>query len=265
MPDAPLIIESVRMTVVLITGAAKRIGRFLAEYCLKRGYDVAVHCHTSIVEAEVLVTHLAARYPKQRVQVFQADLRSCDAINHLMNTVNTVFGQCDVLINNASTFFLDSLESTTEELWDSHNTVNVKAPLFLAKAFVKAFNERVVDEHQSSEMTATIINMIDQRVLNVTPHFLTYSVSKFALWGLTQVLARELAPRIRVNAIAPGAVLPSLGQTEDQLYEKSKQFPLGHPIELDDLGRALTFILTTKSITGQLFALDAGQHMGWRF
>ena len=253
------------MTVVLITGAARRIGRFFTEYCLSQGYDVAVHCHTSVVEATALTNEIRVRYPTQRVQVFQADLRCCEAIDGLIDGVCTAFGQCDVLINNASIFTRDSLGSTTEELWDAHHAVNVKAPLFLAKAFVKAFNERATDKHYPSEIMPAIINIIDQRVLNLTPYFLTYSVSKYALWGVTQVLARQLAPRIRVNAIAPGIVLPSSGQTEDQFYEKSMQLPLGQPIELDDLGKALTFILTTESVTGQLFALDAGQHMGWRF
>ena len=253
------------MTVVLITGAAKRIGRFFTEHCLSQGYDVAVHCHASVLQATALTNEMRVRYPKQRVQVFQADLRCCDAINDLMDRVCGVFGSCDVLVNNASVFIHDSLESATEELWDSHHAVNVKAPLFLAKAFVKAFNERTADKHYLSEIRPAIINIIDQRVLNLTPYFLTYSVSKYALWGLTQVLARELAPRIRVNAIAPGIVLPDSWQTEDQFYEKSMQLPLGQPIELDDLGKAFSFILTTESVTGQLFALDAGQHMGWRF
>lgn len=248
------------MAVVLVTGGAKRIGKSIVEQCVKNGHNVAIHYNTSEKEALCLVQELSDLYPNQIIKAFCADLNDIDALPRLMSLIVKQFGYCDVLINNASTFEYDTLETVNPQDWDFHNNVNAKAPLFLAKAFV---NELKALNAQSN--TGNIINIIDQRVWNLTSHFLTYSISKTALWAMTQILALELAPRIRVNAIGPGPTLPNMCQTQTQFDDSVAQIPLKAATALPDFGNTIEFILNTKSITGQMIALDGGQHMGWGF
>ncbi|MDP4725084.1 MAG: SDR family oxidoreductase [Alphaproteobacteria bacterium] len=248
------------MTVVLVTGGAKRIGKSIAEQCAAKGHNVAIHYNTSEPEALDLVQALSDCYPNQIIKSFKADLNDIDSLPRLMSAVVNQFGYCDVLINNASTFEYDTLSSVEPESWDFHNNVNAKAPLFLAKAFVNELRSLNAQVH-----TGNIINIIDQRVWNLTSHFLTYSVSKVALWAVTQILALELAPLIRVNAIGPGPTLPNVNQTQKQFDDSVAQIPLKTPTALYDFGNTIEFILNTNSLTGQMIALDGGQHMGWGF
>jgi NAD(P)-dependent dehydrogenase (short-subunit alcohol dehydrogenase family) len=246
------------MAVIFVTGGAKRIGKSIVEQCMANGHDVAIHYHSSAIEVEILVKTMSVGYPKQRVKAFQADLNCMESIINLMSRVVNDFGFCDVLINNASTFEYDALETATTDHWDLHNNINAKAPLFLSKAFVDGLKKR-------TNASGNIINIIDQRVLNLTSHFLTYSISKAALWAMTQILALELAPLIRVNAIGPGPTLPSVHQTQSQFDASVDNIPLKKAVPLNDFGRAIEFLLNTSSITGQMIALDGGQHMGWGF
>lgn len=248
------------MAVILVTGGAKRIGRAIVEQCMHNGHHVAFLYHTSEAEAYSLVQDLSLQYPKQKIKAFLTDLKDVCAFPELMVSVAKEFGHCDVLINNASTFEYDRLSSVTPENWDFHTNINAKAPLFLAKAFVTEL--KTGSEQQNC---GNIINIIDQRVWNLTSHFLTYSISKSALWAMTQILALELAPFIRVNAIGPGPTLPSVHQTQAQFDDSVQQIPLKSPTALHDFGRTIEFILNTNSMTGQMIALDGGQHMGWSF
>lgn len=248
------------MAVILVTGGAKRIGRAIVEQCVQNGHNVALHYHSSEADAFSLVRELSASYPKQKIDAFSADLNDVSALPKLMNSVIDTFGSCDVLINNASTFEYDQLCSATPESWDFHLNVNAKAPLFLAKAFVHELKKK-----GSEQAFGNIINIIDQRVWNLTSHFLTYSVSKAALWSMTQILALELAPFVRVNAIGPGPTLPSMHQTQEQFAKSVAHIPLKASTPLHDFGRTIEFILNTNSMTGQMIALDGGQHMGWSF
>ncbi len=248
------------MSVVLVTGGAKRIGKSIVEQCVAKGHNVAIHYHSSEEEALALVQVLSDQYPSQKIRAFKADLNDVDALSRLMSAVVKQFGYCDVLINNASTFEYDTLSCVEFQNWDFHNNVNAKAPLFLAKAFVNELKNL-----SAGAQTGNIINIIDQRVWNLTSHFLTYSISKAALWAMTQILALELAPLIRVNAIGPGPTLPNARQTQAQFDDSVAEIPLKTATALCDFGNTIEFILNTNSITGQMIALDGGQHMGWGF
>ncbi|MES2252236.1 MAG: SDR family oxidoreductase [Pseudomonadota bacterium] len=251
------------MTVVLVTGGAKRIGKAIAEQCAAKGHNVAIHYNSSEAEAFALADELSSLYPKQTIKTFHADFKDVSTINKLMTEVINDFGYCDVLINSASTFVYDTLSAATPELWDFHGDINVKAPLFLAKAFVNSF--KLSRSLNTGPLTGHIINIIDQRVWNFTPYFLTYSMSKASLWAMTQILALELAPFIRVNAIGPGPTLPSERQTQEQFENSIEQIPLKIKTPLCDFGNTIDFLLNASSITGQMIALDGGQHMGWGF
>ncbi|MES2607896.1 MAG: SDR family oxidoreductase [Pseudomonadota bacterium] len=253
------------MAVILITGGAKRIGKAISEQCAAKGHNVAIHYNSS-EEALELAQTLSLHYPNQLIKAFKADLNNMDGLPKLMSSVVEQFGYCDVLINNASTFEYDTLNSATLKAWDSHFNINTKAPLFLAKAFVNALQKVNSGKCLNAQpLPGNIINIIDQRVWNLTSHFLTYSISKAALWAMTQMLALELAPLIRVNAIGPGPTLPSVHQTQVQFDDSVAQIPLKSSTDLHDFGNTIEFLLNTNSITGQMIALDGGQHMGWGF
>ncbi|MBI1985320.1 MAG: SDR family oxidoreductase, partial [Rhodospirillales bacterium] len=163
-------------------------------------------------------------------------------------------GPLDCLVNNASVFKEDNPRTATRETWDAHMQVNVRAPFLLTQAFAAQLPKRT-EGH--------VINLIDQRVWNVTPYFTSYTVSKVALWGLTQNLALALAPGIRVNAIGPGPTLPSVHQTEEQFRRQWSKLPLQRRVDPEEICRAVRFLLDAPPVTGQMIVLDGGQHLGW--
>ena len=225
------------MSVVLVTGGAKRIGKSIVEQCVAKGHNVAIHYYSSEEEALDLAQVLSDQYPRQTIRAFKADLNDVDALAELMSAVVKQFGYCDVLINNASTFEYDTLSSVEFSNWDFHTNVNAKAPLFLTKAFVNELKNL-----SGGAQRGNIINIIDQRVWNLTSHFLTYSISKAALWAMTQILALELAPLIRVNAIGPGPTLPNIRQTQAQFNDSVADIPLKTATALHDFGNTIEFI-----------------------
>jgi NAD(P)-dependent dehydrogenase (short-subunit alcohol dehydrogenase family) len=241
------------MASVLITGSALRIGRTIALHSAKRGYDVVIHCHKSVEAAYALAHELADQFPNQRFVVVPVDLMHPEAPHNLMEQAIAAFGSVDILINNASIFHYDQLHDLTTEKLDAHMWMNATVPLLLSKGFAA----------QSPQVERQIINIIDQRVLNLTPHFLSYTLSKSSLWTQTQMLARALAPDIRVNAIAPGFTLPAQQQTQEQFDAACAKSPLQTATPLNDFGVGLDFLMSAKSVTGQILALDSGQHMGW--
>jgi NAD(P)-dependent dehydrogenase (short-subunit alcohol dehydrogenase family) len=170
-----------------------------------------------------------------------------------MDQAIAAFGSVDILINNASIFHHDQLHDLTTEQLDAHMWLNATIPLLLSKALAA----------QPPKGERQIINIIDQRVLNLTPHFLSYTLSKSSLWTQTQMLARALAPTIRVNAIAPGFTLAAHQQTPEQFDAACAQSPLQMATPLADFDAALDFLMSAQSVTGQILALDSGQHMGW--
>jgi NAD(P)-dependent dehydrogenase (short-subunit alcohol dehydrogenase family) len=235
---------------VLITGAARRIGRAVALDLAAVGWAVAIHYRRSAAEAAELVEEIEKRGGCARA--FRGDLIDRNALEQLVANVESELGPVTALINNASEFLPDSIGNLDETTWDLHLCINLKAPVFLSEAMAKRLPEGV---------EGNIINIIDQRVWNLTPEFFSYTISKAGLWTATRTLAQALAPRIRVNAIGPGPVLRSVHQTNDDFEREKQSTLLKRGPSATEIAAAVRFILTTPSLTGQMIALDGGQHL----
>ena len=239
--------------LALITGGAVRIGRAIAMCLAKRGFSVAIQYRSSKAEAEATVAEIQAM--GVRGACFQANLTEHAEVEALLPMVNQAMGRLTCLINNASTFADDRIETLSEESWDKHIAINLKAPLFLAQAFAAQL---------PAEETGNIVNIIDQRVLRPNPLFFSYTLSKSALWAATKTMAQGLAPRIRVNAIGPGPTLRSSYQSEEDFEQECRSAPLGHGTTPEEIANAVSFILNSPAMTGQMIALDGGQHLIWQ-
>lgn len=237
----------------LVTGAGNRIGRAIALDLANAGWSVAVHHNRSAEAAASLVDEITAQ--GGQATAMAADLGDDAETSSLVARATERLGPVTCLINNASVFEQDSVENATRASWDRHMTVNLRAPFVLAQQLARIL---------PSDGTASIVNLIDQRVWNLTPHFLSYTLSKSGLWTMTQTLAMALAPRIRVNAIGPGPTLPSARQTEIHFAAQVERTPLRRAVALDEICAAVRFILDAPSLTGQMIALDSGQHLGWQ-
>ncbi|MDH3476294.1 MAG: SDR family oxidoreductase [Rhodospirillales bacterium] len=236
----------------LVTGGARRIGREIALALAREGWAVAVHYHRSSEAAEQLVREIEDE--GGRALALAANLAEEAASSRLLPQAVEALGPLGCLVNNASVFELDHLETVSRESWDAHLEPNLRAPLVLTQAFATAL---------PPERGGLVVNLLDQRVLNLTPYFVSYTVSKSALWTLTRTLALALAPRIRVNAIGPGPTLPSPRQSGEQFARQSAAMPLGRGASPEEIADAVLFLLAAKSLTGQMIALDGGQHLGW--
>lgn len=234
---------------VLITGGAQRIGKALALDFVRNGFNICVHYHNSESEAIFLKSEIESLGGK--AYLIQADLSKEEDIQTIFPKVYKQAENISVLINNASTFVYDSAVSASRESWDYHLEPNLRAPFVLSQHFAKQTKKGL------------ILNIIDQRVLNLTPHYVTYTLSKYGLWGLTQALSLSLAPHIRVNAIGPGPTLKNSRQTEDQFAQQCKNTPLQTGGSMDDICAAAQFFVNAKTVTGQIIAVDGGQHLGW--
>jgi NAD(P)-dependent dehydrogenase (short-subunit alcohol dehydrogenase family) len=238
---------------VLITGAARRIGRAIALDFAAGGWRVAIHCHKSTADAETLAQEITSL--GSTAQVLRADLSDPVAVEALIPQCIAGIGTPACLINNACMFLYDAFASLDPRQWDAQLAVNLKAPIFLAKSFA---------QHLPASATGNIINMLDQRVLKPNPHFFSYAVAKSALWSATQTMAQALAPRIRVNAIGPGPVLASAHQSPDQFAGQSAATLLERSTAPAEIAAAIRFILDAPALTGQMIALDGGQHLAWQ-
>lgn len=214
---------------------------------------MAIHCQASTAEAASLAREIIAS--GSDAQVLQADLSDPTAIEALIPRCITALGAPTCLINNASMFLYDTLPDLEALQWDRQLTVNLKAPVFLAQSFAR---------HLPGGAAGNIINLLDQRVLKPTPHFFSYAVSKAALWSATQTMAQALAPRIRVNAIGPGPTLASVHQSPDQFARQSAATLLQRGTSPAEITAAIRFILDAPALTGQMIALDGGQHLLWQ-
>jgi NAD(P)-dependent dehydrogenase (short-subunit alcohol dehydrogenase family) len=237
---------------VLITGAAQRIGRILALAFAAKGWRVGVHCHRSTQEAHRLAAEIADN--GGAAVVLPADLADAAQVETLLPACTAALAPPTCLVNNASTFVYDTVASLDPKVWDTQLAVNVKAPVFLARAFAAAL---------PAGETGNVINIVDQRVWKPTPNFFSYAASKMALWGVTRTLAQALAPRIRVNAIGPGPVLKSAHQTDEEFRRQCEATILGRGTTPDEIAQAIEFILNAPAMTGQMIALDGGQHLAW--
>ncbi len=235
----------------LITGSSKRIGKSIALSLAKKGYNIAIHYNNSKIEAEKVVDEI--KLMGVNAKCFKFNLENISKIEFFFNSIIEYFDSIDLLINNASIFEYDSLKSSTIKSLDQHLNINFKAPFFLIKFFVEQLGSKNGD----------IINIIDQRVLNITPYFTSYTISKSALYTLTKSLALSLAPKVKINAIAPGPTLKSKRQTEKEFKDQILRTPLKNQVQLSEINKAIDLLINNKSITGQLISLDGGQNLGW--
>jgi NAD(P)-dependent dehydrogenase (short-subunit alcohol dehydrogenase family) len=236
----------------LVTGAAQRIGRTIALALAADGWSVAVHYHSSQQSAEALVGEIAAGGGS--AVALEADLADEAAVQELMPRAAAALGPVGCLVNNAAVFENDNAATATRESWDRHLAVNLRAPFVLIQNFAAQL---------PTAAEGAIVNMLDERVWNLTPYFVSYTVSKTGLWTLTQTMALALAPRIRVNGIGPGPALPSRRQTAEQFARQNAELPLRRGTTPGEIADAVRFLLAAPAVTGQMIALDGGQHLAW--
>lgn len=236
----------------LVTGAGKRLGRAIALELAHMGFDVAVHYGRSAAEAEATAGEIEAI--GRRAITLGADLADEAQVLPLIVQAAEALGPLTVLANSAALFRHDSPATATREGWDEQLGVNLRAPFVLTQRLLAQLPE---------DREGHVINLIDQRVFNLTPNYTSYTVSKYALWGLTQHLALALAPRVRVNAIGPGPALPAPGMSEAAFAKLTEAMPLGRGTSPDEIARTARFLIEVPSITGQMIAPDGGFHLGW--
>jgi len=241
------------MKGALVTGAGMRIGRALAMALAADGFFVFVHHHRSAAEARETVADIAAAGGKAKA--VRADLASAKQAEALVGKCRARGVQLVCLINSASQFKLDRAPEATAAGFDSHMAVNLRAPLLLSQALARQL---------PAGETGLIVNLLDQKLFNLNPDFLTYTLSKIGLGGLTTLLAQAFAPRLRVAGIAPGLTLRSGSQTDARFAEQHGQNPLGIGVTTDDLVRALRFIVATPTFTGDTLIVDSGEHLTGR-
>jgi NAD(P)-dependent dehydrogenase (short-subunit alcohol dehydrogenase family) len=237
----------------LITGAARRIGRALAIRAKAAGYDVAVHGRHPTQDAEALAQELRAA--GGRAATVHGDLTRDDDLEHLVERARAAVGPLTLLVNCASLFQDDRIETLTAASWDAHMDANLRAPILLAHAFAAQL---------PAGRDGLIVNILDQRVLRPTPRFFSYALSKAALWHATRMLAQALAPSIRVNGIGPGPTLASVHQSAEDFAAEIAGLPLERGAAPEDIADALAYLIDARSVTGQMIAVDGGQHLAWK-
>lgn len=234
----------------IVTGGSRRIGRAIALDLAGRGWQVAIHYGSQVAEAESVLAEIRAAGGE--AAIFEADLADAQSAERLVSACVRVLGPPACLVNNASLFVEDGIQTLEPALLDRHFAINLRAPLLLAKSFAAALPDGIV---------GNIVNIIDQRVLNPGPDFLSYGLSKAGLFTATRMLAQALAPRIRVNGIGPGPVLASIYQSPASFADEVQSTLLGRSVAPEEIAAAVRFILDAPSLTGQMIALDAGQHL----
>ncbi len=247
----------------LVTGGSKRLGRAMALYLAGRGYDVAVHYASSGADADAVVAEITAM--GRRAVALHADLLiEAQTETLIARAVQGLGGPLDVLINNASIFEYDSLKSATRTSWDRHIESNLRAPFVLMQGFAAQAPKATSDAAGETLSRALIVNMIDQRVHKLTPEFMSYTVAKMGLWALTRTAAQALSPDIRVNAIGPGPTLQGARQTDAHFARQRATVPLHRGANPADITAALGFFVDSPAVTGQMIAVDGGQHLAWQ-
>lgn len=241
---------TVRRGTALVTGASRRIGAVLAQTCAALGYDVAIHYRRSEKEARAVAA--AVQATGRRSEVFAADLSQPDAARALIAAAATWANGLDLLVNNASLFAYDRLETLTEESWSAALASNLTGPVFAIQAFAEQLPEG---------REGLIINMLDQKVQFANPDFFSYTAGKLALAQLTTPLSLTLAPRIRVCGIAPGNALPSGAQSAGDFERAARATPLGRTSTPEDIAAGFRFIVETPSFAGQILTIDAGESL----
>lgn len=237
----------------LVTGAARRIGRAIALALARAGYAVALHARSSTAEADGLCAEIASF--DGQAQTVLADLADHQAVLGLVAAARAAVGPLTLLVNNAAAFERDQIEDLDREQFDHDFAVNLRAPLFLVREFAAQAPEG---------SDASVVNLVDQRVFKPTPQFLTYGLSKSALHTATIMLAQALAPRVRVNAVAPGPTLPSPRQDAAAFARQAEAVPLGRGPSPAEIADAVLYLAQARSVTGVTLTVDGGQHLAWR-
>ena len=234
----------------LITGGARRIGRALVTAAADAGYDVAIHVRAVDDEAEAAAADVSAR--GRKAAILACDLRKEAASVALIGEAEAELGPVTLLVNSASVFEEDAFADMNRASWDAHLETNLRAPLVLAQVFARRLPKG---------RDGLIVNILDQRVLRPSPEFFSYSLSKAALWDATQMLAQALSPRIRVNGIGPGPTLPSIHQDQAAFDAEVHATLLQRQVSPGEIAAALRYLIDAPSVTGQMIAVDAGQHL----
>ncbi len=240
-----------RSGAALVTAGAKRIGRAICLELAAAGFDVAIHHRDSDEAAAELAGEIQSL--GRRAVCLSADLADLDATRGLIGRAVEALGPLAVLVNNASVFADDRLDTITDDSWAAHLDVNLRAPVMLAQAFAAQAPDGSV-----------IINILDQRVLKPDPRFFSYGLSKSALWVATRTMAQALAPRIRVNGVGPGPTLPSVHQAPGEFEAEARATPLQRPASPEAVAQAVRWLVDAALVTGQMIAVDGGQHLAWQ-
>jgi NAD(P)-dependent dehydrogenase (short-subunit alcohol dehydrogenase family) len=238
----------------LVTGGARRIGRAISLALHAAGYAVAIHAQRSMGEAEALRDEIARA--GGRSVVVQADLAD-RAAAELVDAATGALGPLSLLVNNAASFEPDEIGTLDMARFDHQIAVNLRAPLFLSEAFAAQ-----AQRHESAA-GASIVNILDQRVFKLTPHFVSYTLAKSALHAATRMLAQALAPNVRVNAVAPGPTMASARQSAEDFSRQSAAVPLGRGPSAEEIAAAVVYLAGARSVTGVTLAIDGGQHLAW--
>lgn len=246
----------------LVTGAGRRLGRAMALYLAQRGHDVAVHFATSQDEAEGVAREIRAM--GRRAVTLKADLLDEAQVETLVPRATDDLGPLTVLVNNASIFEYDRIDTATRRGWDRHMESNLRAPYVLIQHFARQCPPAEPDPAGEPLAKGLVVNMLDQRVWKPTPEFSTYTIAKMGLWALTRTAAQGLAPHIRVNAIGPGPTMQGARQSESHFSRQRANTILNRGANPSDVTAALGFFLDSPAVTGQMIAVDGGQHLGWR-
>ena len=235
---------------LLITGAATRVGKAIALHFAERGWNIALHYFRSSSKAIKLKKIIEQNLVK--VVLIKADLKNPKQIEKIMPLARKKLGTIDCLINNAALFEKDDIANFTTKSWNDHLNINLLAPTILTKQFAKQASKKTV---------SNIINIIDQRIFNLTPFFMSYTISKSGLQTLTKTMAMRLGPNIKVNAIAPGPTIKSKRQTDKHFRNQVRSTLLKKSVNVEDICDAVEFLISNNSITGQIIAVDSGQNL----
>lgn len=247
----------------LVTGAAHRLGRAMALALADAGLDVAVHFASSDEAAQSLVEEIRAR--GRRAAALQTDLLDESQTASLVGRASDALGgPLTVLVNNASIFERDTIKTGTRDSWDRHIESNLRAPVVLTQSFAAQVPPARIDAAGEPKASGLVVNMLDQRIHKLTPDFMSYTIAKMGLWAFTRTAAQALAPAIRVNAIGPGPTLQGANQSADQFGEQRRATVLERGANTDDITAALLYFVNAPAVTGQILAIDGGQHLAWK-
>jgi NAD(P)-dependent dehydrogenase (short-subunit alcohol dehydrogenase family) len=238
---------------ILVTGAAKRLGRAIVLDLAAAGWNIALHYHGSADDAQKTADE--ARAFGVKVATLKADLSKEAETAALVGLAAQQIGPLTALINSASLFESDDWRSASRASWDAHMETNLRAPFLLSQTFAQQL---------PAGAKGNIINIVDQRVLKPTPQFLSYSLSKAGLYWLTTTLAQGMGPNIRVNAVGPGPTIKNERQSDADFARQRDATVLGRGAEPADIAAAIRYLLSAEAVTGQMIAVDGGQHLIWQ-